>query len=169
MFLCRRNTSQIPGRSFSCTTSDSNCTVVTDSSFSFLFCVNVTAHLDGGDVTSRRECQSGILESEDFHFVSRVFFFSCNFQIIKASLHSFLTLFRFAAIFPAVTLENLTAHPGDAECLTVAWMPQNSNFPLSSSEIKDEDGKLKTQIEIIAEGQVCRLADTKITFIFPMQ
>lgn len=151
----RNNTSQTSGKTVTCTTSDSNCTVDIKSSTTFDFCISITAHLDSGDVTSRRECQSGIPESEDCDFMSHVFF--------SRATCSFLTLFRFSAIFPPVTLENVTPHLGDAECLTVAW--NYSNDPRSHTKIVGENGKLKSQIEIITEGQVCRLTDTKITFI----
>lgn len=67
-------------------------------------------------------------------------------------------------MLPPVTLKSVTPHTGEPTCLNVTWGLKNSDFPLSDLEIIGESGKLKSQIEIAAQGQVCLLPDTKIIF-----
>ncbi|XP_041809751.1 interleukin-6 receptor subunit beta isoform X2 [Chelmon rostratus] len=56
------STTNSPLNLFTCTTSDTSCTAVTNSSVRFNFCITVTAHGHSRDVSSQRRCQSGRTE-----------------------------------------------------------------------------------------------------------
>lgn len=81
---------------FYCTTSNTSCTaVINSSSVRFRFCVSVMAHQASGDQTSPRRCESAIIESEFLLF--GVFFCfppvcTCNTSTIVL-LHSSLSCF----------------------------------------------------------------------------
>lgn len=66
-------------------------------------------------------------------------------------------------MMPPGTLEKVIPHAGNATCLDVTWSVDLTEFPLPNVEIEDE--KLKSQIEITAQGQVCTLPDTEVSFI----
>lgn len=82
---------------FFCTTSNTSCTaVINSSSIRFRFCVSITAHLASGDQTSQPRCESAIYESEFLLFGCCFFCFppvcTCNTSTI-VPLHSSLSCF----------------------------------------------------------------------------
>lgn len=70
---------------FYCTTSDTSCTAVTNSSVRFHFCVSITAHLASGDLTSQQRCESASHESEFLLFFCFPPVCTCNTSTIVPS------------------------------------------------------------------------------------
>lgn len=66
LFLCvmhraeRKNSLNV----FPCSTQNTSCTAITNSSVRFEFCITVTAHSDGWNISSQHRCQSGRIEGE---------------------------------------------------------------------------------------------------------
>lgn len=71
LFFCvclrmhRAKTMPSPQNMFNCISSNTSCTVITNSSVRFTFCITVTAHGHSWDISSRPRCQSGRTEGED--------------------------------------------------------------------------------------------------------
>lgn len=135
-------------RTFTCITSDTNCTAKISGQFvRIIFCITITAHGHSQDIQSEPRCQPGRIEGEAVVLLS----------LVPSLLLSyiFLSLFylSFSVMLPPVTLESVKQVRGRPQCLKVEWSRDLSLFSVSNSEI--EAGNLNSQIEFTAQGQVC--------------
>lgn len=66
LFLCVMHRAKMKNSLdvFQCDTPNTSCTANTSSSVRFTFCITVTAHSDGWNISSQQRCQSGTLEGE---------------------------------------------------------------------------------------------------------
>lgn len=128
---------------FSCTTSDTSCTVQTESSVKFKFCISVTAQGQSQDARATSRCQSGMIEGE----ASCTFIYCCS-----ATSVSPVSPRTPAVKLPPVTVESVKPVRGRPRCLEVTWKRSVAFFPLSDYEVTT--GELKSQIEFTSQGQV---------------
>ncbi|XP_076604135.1 interleukin-31 receptor subunit alpha [Chaetodon auriga] len=133
-----------PLNMFTCTTSETSCTAISNSSVRFLFCITVTAHSQSRDVSSQRRCQSGRTEGEVAVLLICSLLFPSYFSLS-------LFVLSFSVMLPPVSLNNVKPVRGRPRCLNITWTGTLGSFPVSYSEIKG--GNLISQIEFAAQGQ----------------
>lgn len=127
---------------FSCTTSNTSCTALTNSSVRFDFCINVMAQAHSQDAPPENRCQSGMIEGE----ASCTSIYCCTATSVSLTSHRPPTV----KLTP-VTVKSVKPVRGKPRCLEVTWKTV-TDFPVSDHEVTA--GKLKSQIELTSQGQV---------------